>query len=338
MHHSRYRHLAIAACVGFFLGGCEVAHNDVLVFGTQTNLGIDISASAAQGGVPNLTLGYKRYEAVWMPLVINAKDSKLVPEPATASTLGKTNAGVTVAPKAKPAALFVSATNASPSADVDQNNASPAESQKREKSIKYRGEAAGIDSGKGGAKYEIDSYSVFASFGAKAGAAGGAEGGSANVALAQFFATGIAAQRLGANTNVTKALVAEGADARVTAEAQGRANAEAARAQETARRAALVEQDLQQALGRNEYFKQLAAGNLQASDDQAKIQLLTNYVAPQGDVDAEKLEQLLDATEVDELAKTDLATSTSAEELKVKLVDNDETIEPLFRAWFEVTK
>jgi hypothetical protein len=64
--------------------------------------------------------------------------------------------------------------------------------------IKYTGSGEG----------RTDTYSVFASFGADTGASGGGK-----ATLAQFFATGVAAQKLANNPNVEKALIAKDANA-----------------------------------------------------------------------------------------------------------------------------
>lgn len=61
------RHLGLAAAAALGLAGCQ-AHNDVLVFGTGTVIGADASAAPAQGGAPAVSIGYKRWEGVWMPL------------------------------------------------------------------------------------------------------------------------------------------------------------------------------------------------------------------------------------------------------------------------------
>ena len=128
------------------VSGC-VNHNDVLLFGTKTNFGVEISATPDNGGIPEFIVGYKRREAVFMPLVVNGNDSKLIKSNTT----------------------------------------------EKLSDIKYTGSTTGTDR---------DAYSVFASFGADV--TGGSDGNS--VGLAQFFATGIAAQRLGQNPAVAKAL------------------------------------------------------------------------------------------------------------------------------------
>jgi len=142
------------------IGGCAVAilclsacsslpHNDVLIFGTETTLAFDVGASATNGGTPQVTLGYNREEAVWMPLMANGRHTKT---------------------------------------DPDANQLYQAEGSKA--------------SGSNGAK---DAYSVFASFGAQLEGTSGT-GPSAKVGLAQFFATGIAAQKLAGNPAAVLAL------------------------------------------------------------------------------------------------------------------------------------
>src|SRR5437899_4879752 len=65
------RWTVVAACA-FAAAGCTtLRHNDVLIFGTDTKLAVDVSAAPTSGGAPEITIGYKRQEAVWMPLVVN---------------------------------------------------------------------------------------------------------------------------------------------------------------------------------------------------------------------------------------------------------------------------
>lgn len=59
------------AMLCFLLLGCTSTpqHTNVLVFGTNTKLALDLSQDATSG--IGITLGYKRLEAVWMPLLPN---------------------------------------------------------------------------------------------------------------------------------------------------------------------------------------------------------------------------------------------------------------------------
>lgn len=54
---------AIAAC------STTPKHTNTLIFGTNTKFALDVSADTT--GIPSVTVGYKRQEAVWMPLVAN---------------------------------------------------------------------------------------------------------------------------------------------------------------------------------------------------------------------------------------------------------------------------
>ncbi len=62
--------------ISFILGmillatGCATPkHSNVLIFGTNTKLALDLSADTT--GNPGITIGYARQEAVWMPLLAN---------------------------------------------------------------------------------------------------------------------------------------------------------------------------------------------------------------------------------------------------------------------------
>lgn len=186
------RYVGMLACAALpLLGGCAFhrdknPHNDVLVFATQTKFGVDISAPATSATLPAFTVGYNRSEAVWMPLRPNG--TKEYP------AIGKLETDVTAALNACMTSL------ASIVPDIDKRKAAclsavlPAG--------KYVSMATGINSDVGGNGLEIDTYSVFASFGAR----GGISGSQANGGLAQIFATGIAAQRLATNPQVGNAL------------------------------------------------------------------------------------------------------------------------------------
>lgn len=181
------------------LSGCithrdKNPHNDVLIFGTTTTLGADISAPVQNGAVPGFTLGYKRLEAVWMPLRPQG-----APQVTTAGT-----AEVSLPLAESEATLDLKIDNSL----IDN---------------KYASLASGVSPEKGGSNLELDTYSVFASLGAK----GGVGFNSASGHLAQFFATGIAAQRLGANETVGEALNATAPQA-----AAAKAEADKAKAEE----------------------------------------------------------------------------------------------------------
>lgn len=159
-----YRGAALAALLTA-LGGCStmIRHNDVLIFATTTQLGVTVSAAGTTTGSPgpNVDIGYKRTEAVWMPLIANADGTAW-----------------------KPNACPPNTANCPPTLDE----------------LKYAGGGEQAT-----AQHGTDSYSVLASFGAKV-TGEAASGPKAGLGLAQFFATGIAAQRLASNAAVTQAL------------------------------------------------------------------------------------------------------------------------------------
>jgi hypothetical protein len=64
--------------------GCSTApkHTNTLIFGTNTKFALDVSQEPT--GSLGVTLGYKRQEAVWMPLLANKNDNgNLVPADCT---------------------------------------------------------------------------------------------------------------------------------------------------------------------------------------------------------------------------------------------------------------
>lgn len=64
----RSNRTVVLAClfIAAGLAGCGTAGNQVLVFGTDTKVALDVSGDPT--GQPSFTLGYKRREAVWLPL------------------------------------------------------------------------------------------------------------------------------------------------------------------------------------------------------------------------------------------------------------------------------
>lgn len=78
MHHSRFVG-CIAIASALLVSACVAPHNDTLLFGTDTKVALDVGAPPENAGIPQLTIGYKRREFVWMPLYVNARDSKVVP-------------------------------------------------------------------------------------------------------------------------------------------------------------------------------------------------------------------------------------------------------------------
>ena len=53
------------------LAACSTPeHTNTLIFATNTKIALDVSASPA-GGSPEVTIGYKRQEVAWAPLLAN---------------------------------------------------------------------------------------------------------------------------------------------------------------------------------------------------------------------------------------------------------------------------
>ncbi len=200
--------LVLSAC-----GGMAAQHNDVLIFGTDTKLALDVSTSAASGGSPEVTIGYKRQEAVWMPLVVNGRGVSgaplqtlcVKPNAADASKYDLATCDANATP-ADWACLNSTTNGYAPCAGAPLPRQQICGDDKASRTLcsfdvdtrKYVGSAEPRDGKPGG----TDAYSVFASFGADI--TGNGTGGK--VGLAQFFATGIAAQRLAANSQVASAL------------------------------------------------------------------------------------------------------------------------------------
>jgi len=209
-----------------FLSACSVPHNDVLIFGTNTKFAVDVSASAATGGVPELTVGYKRQEAVWMPLLVNGQLSQAV-QMVNRFYNDCFNNAITEATKKTCRDDYVAAIDTIGLTEQDL--------------IKYIGEAEGsghfVTGGDRATKGEKDAYSVFASFGARFRASGGTGKSEAQGSIAQFFATGIAAQRLGANAKIGDALKVESTSEKTEKALKAQADAEKARADSAATQA-----------------------------------------------------------------------------------------------------
>ncbi|WP_442774584.1 hypothetical protein [Sphaerotilus montanus] len=80
-----FRPVVIVAAV-LLVAGCGTPnHTNTLIFGTNTKFALDVSQDPT--GAAGITIGYKRQEAVWMPLLANraGKDDKAVPADCSAS-------------------------------------------------------------------------------------------------------------------------------------------------------------------------------------------------------------------------------------------------------------
>ena len=207
------RKIAIVFLPLIFLGGCTSTphHTNTLIFAVNTKLALDVSA-APMGGIPGVTIGYSRQEAVWMPLLAN-RETKSPFKPAECNTMAITDCHFR---------------------------------GKYTQTLKT-GETEGETAGETVEDEKTDAYSVLASFGAKlstkASSTGGAQSTTGDAAtgdsstdsatgfaLAQFFATGIAAQNL-ATEGGARLVTIQPTDAETTialnkaAEAEGRLKA-----------------------------------------------------------------------------------------------------------------
>lgn len=213
LHRQFVRGIALATCLAT-LGGCvqSTRHSNTMVFGTNTTVGFKVGQNVNQ--VPKIMLAYDRQEAVIMPLLANTGD-----QPGGGNLLSP----------CVPGADSNTTTTTGTGSDQVQTTASTTfrggveDANGREVSIHpcsfvgYRVQGNNV--------YVQDSYSVLASFGASfAGNSG--TGAEASAGIAQYFATGIAAQLLAAEGGA--ALVATGSAARESAESSGGAGIAAA--------------------------------------------------------------------------------------------------------------
>lgn len=80
MHRSKLALTIVPLLGAWLLSACSTPrHTNTLIFGTNTKFALDVSQEAT--GAVGVTLGYKRQEAVWMPLLANqaGTDGRLVP-------------------------------------------------------------------------------------------------------------------------------------------------------------------------------------------------------------------------------------------------------------------
>ncbi|WP_308911302.1 hypothetical protein [Pseudokordiimonas caeni] len=133
------------AALAFVLTGCAQMsrHSNMLVFGTNTTVGVNVGKDATQ--TPTIQIGFNRQEAALVPLLAN------------------TEVG-------------------------NRDKLDPCDPVPNANDCHFRAD----NSVEGENRKNRDSYSVLASFGATAGA----ESNGAEVTVAQYFATGVAAQLL----------------------------------------------------------------------------------------------------------------------------------------------
>ena len=165
--------LLAAAC------GSLPAHNNTLIFAVKRNFGAELATPSADDPNVSITLGYKERQAAWVPLWANKETGGLSWSSRSAKDC-----------------------------DVVIHAASPATANKNsqvlddvscKKGPKFVGD--GVPNGNHANGNESnDAYSTFASFGGDVGI-GKEEVASGKMALASFFATGIAAQNLSKNAS-----------------------------------------------------------------------------------------------------------------------------------------
>lgn len=185
MYRRLYPQLAAVALLPALAGCAQMTrHANAVIFGTNTMVGLRVGTAATE--MPSIELGYARQEAVVMPVVANTdegtKNRRL--KPCNLESPVRVVAGDPTPPNTQPMPRFAT----HPCLLVATND---------EKGAK-------------------DSYSVLASFGANFTA--GSETGKANAqgGVAQYFATGMAAQLLALNGGAS--VVAAGASATKAAE------------------------------------------------------------------------------------------------------------------------
>lgn len=249
MRNNIYKALTLIAPIFLLLGcGSTPEHTNTLLFGTTTKLALDVSVNPA-GGTPDFTVGYKRHEGVWMPLLANQETGES-PQPANCTDCtftGTENAG-----------------------------------------------------------NKKDTYSVLASFGAKFGggsettASGEVPGAkvSGNGGLAQFFATGIAAQKLAEHGNARLVAVQP-----VDQEQLNDANARAARAEN-------IQTNLINLLGEKKYAEEKNKGKDQSSLLIDRKNTVLASVAPGNKLDKSKWDAVVDQSTLDANVKTVLKSET----------------------------
>lgn len=137
--------LLLVVFVPTLVGCATPRHTNTLIFATETKVALDVSQAPAGGF--DVTIGFKRKEGVWMPLLANEADAK-----------GK----------------FVPAKCANDDCKTFVGTS--------------EGENPDL----------ADTYSVLATFGGRGSgnASGGSGSGGGEVAVAQYFATGLAARLL----------------------------------------------------------------------------------------------------------------------------------------------
>lgn len=152
--------------------GCSGGEPSVLIFGTDTKLAFDVSQDVTGTGT-SLTLGYKRREAVWLPLFARTGTGNYDCGPPSG--------------EGKPVCTIAQAGKGNHQCTTGGDAPNAQDSQQKALTCLLSGQAELIVAKDGQDK--VDAYSVLASFGAKKG-----EGQTGE--LSQYIATGFAARAL----------------------------------------------------------------------------------------------------------------------------------------------
>ena len=171
--HSRLYKLAAALSIALAAGGCVQATRHSNTMVFGTNTSIGVKIGASAASIPEVQLGYARQEAVIMPLVAN-----------TRSETGSYGDDLL-----QPCDL----TGSVEVTGGGQFAVHPCSL------VAINGKA-------------LDTYSVLASFGAKIKGSASAQNGEAGIGLAQYFATGMAAQMLALNGGASVVAVSQAAE------------------------------------------------------------------------------------------------------------------------------
>lgn len=171
--HSRFYKLASGLSIALLAGGCVQATRHSNTMVFGTNTSIGLKVGASAASIPEVQIGYARQEAVIMPLVANTR--------AAAGNYGDD---------------LLNPCDLSSAVDVRDVG-------------KFAVHPCSLVAINGSA---LDTYSVLASFGAKIKGSGSTGGAEAGIGLAQYFATGMAAQMLALNGGAAVVAVSQAAE------------------------------------------------------------------------------------------------------------------------------
>jgi hypothetical protein len=357
MRGSRYVFGTLIVFVAIAAWGCSmVSHKDLMLFGTDTKFALDVSAAPENGGTPQFTLGYKRREFVWMPLLANGEDSVILSGSSTLSTKVK---GSISAKNFKPGTqadssgyylipppatiklgdatqqIFVHQVRIKvPSGPLTKNSAGeymlPVGSLINLPKSVFQDpngnqffslqEAKFIGEGPGKTKdepIEKDTYSVLASFGAQVKSGGT---GTPGVGIAQFFSTGIAARRL-AEQGGSDLVTLKSADQEVVSAQKKTIDV------------------LTSAVGE----EKANAAKLAAKDrfelDKAKIELIVDKVSDNKTLNKSRLDSAIDDASMQQLFKDNLKKLNNLDDLRYELQHSSyKAVKPLFKYFYKENK